>query len=123
MYGKTGATVHLSDVICYGDEASILDCSLTIWSLSEGKYLLADSANQVAGVYCITETTCIAPPPADTACQPGSILLDNPLSTSEGNLLFCANGTWSPFCSLNGGTASVACKALGFDEYTCTLKL
>lgn len=111
----------MSDLICYGDESSIFDCSLTIWSLTDGRDLITNPGIQVAGVYCITEDTCIPPPGADTACEPGQILIDDAGVSNEGNLLFCANGTWSPFCSLNGGTASVACKSLGYTEYSCTL--
>ena len=124
LYGKTGASAHVSDLICNGDENSILDCSLTIWSLADGKELLGDDTQQVAGVYCITEETCIPPPPLDNFCTPGDILIDSPdSSNSMGNLMYCANGTWSPFCSLSGGVASVACKSLGFDDYTCELMI
>ena len=119
LYGKTGSSAHVSDLVCTGEENSILDCSLTIWSLADGRDLLTDEETQVAGVYCVTEDTCIPPPPLNNLCTPGDIQIDSPDSSSMGNLMFCANGTWSPFCSLNGGTAAVACKSLGFDDYSC----
>ena len=94
---------------------------MTIWSLAEGKNQLSDSENQVAGVFCVTEETCIPPPPANSLCEPGDLQVDSPDSSSMGNLMYCANGTWSPFCSLSGGAASVACRSLGFDDYSCML--
>lgn len=112
----------MSDLICYGDEASILECSYTTWSLLEGKTQLGDDANQVAGVYCITEDTCIPPPGAGNECTPGAIQLDSTDSSSMGTVQYCANGTWSPFCSLDGAAASVICKSFGFLDYNCTLE-
>ena len=89
---------------------------MTIYSLSEGKQLL--SSSQVAAVSCKTENTCVPPPPGSNLCTPGDVQVD---IGDVGNLMYCANGTWSPFCSLNGTTATVACRQLGFTSFSCEI--
>ena len=89
---------------------------MTIYSLSEGKQLL--SSSQVAAVSCKTENTCVPPPPGSNFCIPDDVQVD---IGDEGNLMYCANGTWSPFCSLNGTTAAVACRQLGYTSFSCEI--
>ena len=82
----------------------------------------------VAGVDCIydepTEPPCITNPkisPSDV-CEVDQAfrLVNNGIeSTSEGRFEYCHDGYWIPTCHMNSFTASVICKQMGFNQYTC----
>lgn len=121
MYGKPNKAVHISNVNCVGGEERIDDCTKTSISLSEGKTTYK-SAN-VAGVKCLPppDPTCIGNPtgvPDGSACTPGMLTLFGGNSDNEGTLRYCYKGQWSPMCSLSEAAASVACKQLGYTQYT-----
>ena len=90
---------------------------------------LALSTDDVAGVDCIydvpTEPSCIDKPDgagdqAPTCNNNGGIRLAG-ASTNEGRLEYCLNGKYTPLCSIDHKTATVACKQLGFTQYSCEL--
>lgn len=123
-YGKPNSTLHLDSVSCAGSEDTLLDCSTTVLPYNEGK--TAARYVSVAGAFCLpippTMPTCEFPASSivgGTACIHGGLQLQGGQGSSEGRLEFCYNGLWSPFCSLDDSTASVACKQLGFTQYTC----
>lgn len=93
---------------------------MTRHSVVDGKSLLANS--HVAGVQCMTPNTCV-PPPTDTPgiqCTTGKVQITGGADTGDqGNLYYCYNGNWSPFCTLDRNTATVACRQLGFTSFSC----
>lgn len=56
--------------------------------------------------------------PTGTACTNGQVRLQNGNTTSEGRVEYCFEGKWNPLCSIDGITASLICKQLGFNS-TC----
>ena len=108
----------LSDVQCSGEEAGLDGCAYTFYSLNEGKTLI--DMVHVAGVSCLP-AGCIPASVSGSECTSGNIRLDSG-SNKDGNLQYCINGTWSPFCSLELDEASVACRENGFTDYDCELK-
>ena len=97
----------------------------TVLSYDEGK--TASHYVDVAGVFCLpvppTTPTCEFPASSvteGTACIHGDLQVQGGQGSSEGRLEFCFNGLWSPFCTLDDSTASVACRQLGFTQYTRT---
>ena len=73
----------------------------------------------VAGITCLIPSDCDVPPTGGTDCQVGEVMLTGGDEKSEGNLEYCSNGYWSPTCTLSEIDASIACKELGFLDYTC----
>ena len=116
---KPNKPVLLGDVSCNGDEATIGECSATVYSLQEGKDLLATV--DIAGITCLIPSNCDVPPTGGTECQEGDTRLTGDDGESKGNLEYCYNGFWSPSCALSEIDASVACKEFGFTNYTCEL--
>ena len=126
MYGKPNRTVHFTEMACTGTEQTISQCSRTSYSLDEGR--AAISSVEVAGVQCptynpSTEHTCQLPVPNTSSlapqCNESDLQLVGGLSPNEGRLEFCYQQQWSPFCILSHTEASVACKQLGYTQYTC----
>ena len=116
----------MKDVACVGDEDNIADCTKTLIYLTSGKNLL--STTDVAGVDCIfdepTPPPCIVNPnidPSDSCNQIGAFRLikDGVMSTIEGRVEYCNGEFWTPLCSMDGITASVACRYLGHTQYYC----
>ena len=123
-------TIHLKNVGCNGDESNITRCTKTHLSVSSGRLELSNA--NVAGVDCIydvpTEPPCVQRPAiydtpgSECNNNNGAIRLQgNNGQTDRGRLEYCYNGYWSPFCKLDPVAASVACKEMGFTQYTCTL--
>ena len=126
-YGKPNLTVHLSNVYCLGSEQNLAECMYTSLSLKDGKTLLEQV--EVAGVTCQQPSTCETPPPAGIDCFPGNIrltvennsTLQITSTTSQGNLEYCYKGLWSSMCSISESGATVACKQMGFTDYSCKI--
>lgn len=53
-----------------------------------------------------------------SACTNGQVRLYNGTTASEGRVEYCYERKWTPLCSMNGNTASLVCKQLGFNS-TC----
>ena len=129
QFGKPNMTIHLKNVGCNGDESNITRCTKTHLSVSSGRLELSNA--NVAGVDCIydvpTEPPCVQRPAIynnlGSECNNnGAIRLQgNSGQTDRGRLEYCYNGYWSPFCKLDPVVASVACKEMGFTQYTCML--
>ncbi len=90
------------------------------YTYDQGKlYALNTTA---AAVYCMppdpTEppTICpITPTLSSTAeCVTGDVALLGGPTSAEGRLMYCYSNAWSPFCSVDSKTASVACKNFGY---------
>ena len=121
-------TIHLKNVGCNGNEDNITRCTKTHLSVSNGRLELLNA--NVAGVDCIydvpTEPPYIQTPatydtPGSECNNSGDIRLQGSGQTDRGRLEYCYNGYWSPFCKLDPVPASVACRQLGFTQYTCKL--
>ena len=110
---------------CTGTEQTISQCSKSSYSLEDGR--TAISSVEVAGVQCLnyepsTIQPCLSVPDTKTLatqCNESDLRLVGGLAPSEGRLEFCYQQRWSPFCSLHHIEASVACKQLGYTQYTC----
>ena len=50
LYGKTNRPIHASDVLCLGDEEELIECTMTLYSVNDGRLHLEDA--RVAGVSC-----------------------------------------------------------------------
>ncbi len=125
-FEKPRKAILLESVSCTGTESSLADCTKTELSLAVGKDKL--STTDVAGVDCIydepTEPPCIVNPnidPSDACSEEMAYrLMNNGVkSTSEGRFELCHEGYWIPVCHMDSMTASVACRELGFTQYTC----
>ena len=122
---KPNRTVHFANTACLGIEETISQCSKSSYSLEAGK--AAISSVEVAGVQCLnyepsTLQPCLTFPAADhlaPQCNESDLRLVGGNSSNEGRLEFCYQQQWSPFCLLHHTEASVACKQLGFTQYTC----
>ena len=114
--------MHFRDVSCFGQEMDITQCSKTTLSFTNGKSALA--TDDVAGVDCIYDepSDCIPTPDwvstPGSMCNPQDVRLQGSSVAGTGRLEYCYNGRWSPFCNLDPITASVACKQIGFTNYT-----
>ena len=148
QYGKPNMTIHLKSVYCVGNESSIDDCTKTQLSVNNGKMELAFA--EAAGVDCIydvpTDPSCIPIPPSfyESGCSDGDVKLCDEVNRI---LCYCRNGFWSPFCcgcgdnppnykrsvdtsgtcsgtcsGFDNNAASVACRQLGYTQYSCELK-
>ena len=119
-YGKPNITLQSSSVVCEGDESALTDCKVT-WV----PYLSGKSASKhvdVGGVYCPPPTPppeCETPPPPVKECTNDTIRLQsNNVNNNEGLLQYCYNEQWSYFCSVDTPAATVACRQLGYKEYS-----
>ena len=123
-YERPNRTVHLTNVQCAGNEESINACSKTSLSLAIGKTTYRNSP--VVAVDCSpeppTEPTCVPKQglviPAPSCSPEGRVRLADGSTDNEGRLEYCYTGKWSPFCTLDFSAASVACKQLGYIQYT-----
>lgn len=115
-YGKPNKTLILSEVQCGGDEEQLDQCAYNFHSLAEGKSLISEV--QVAGVACLPNG-CVPSSVSGTQCTNGDLRLDGGQTAHEGNLQYCINGTWSPFCGLELDEAAVACRQLGHPNNYC----
>lgn len=52
-------------------------------------------------------------------CKNGDFRLVDGVTANEGRAEYCYNGTWTPLCSMDQNTASIACRQLGYRHYTC----
>ena len=108
---------------CNGAEDKLTQFGKTSLSLSAGKTIF--KATAAAGVSChglpTTTPPCIAPPPLPPSpyCTNGQIQLVGGQTVAEGRLEYCYNGQWSSFCTLHPMEAILACKELGYTQYTC----
>ena len=124
FYERPNKTVHLTNVQCSGNEESINACTKTSISLAIGKTTYRNSP--VVAVDCSpeppTEPTCLPKQglviPAPSCSPEGSVRLADGSTSNEGRLEYCYTGKWSPFCTLDFSAASVACKQLGYMQYT-----
>lgn len=125
-FEKPQKAILMESVLCTGTESSLAECTKTELSLSAGKALIGTI--DVAAVDCIydepTEPPCIKDPkidPSDKCTVNGaSRLMHNGVeSMTMGRFEYCLEGYWVPLCQMNGLTASVVCKQLGFNQYTC----
>ena len=125
VYENTNKTVHFTKMACTGTEQTISQCSRSSYSLDEGR--AAISSVEVAGVQCSSYNPSIVDaclPVSDTSslapqCNESHLRLAGGMSPNEGRLEFCYQRQWSPFCTLSHIEASVACKQLGYTQYTC----
>ena len=123
-YERPNRTVHLTNVLCSGNEEAINACTKTSISLAVGKTTYRNSP--VVAVDCSpeppTEPTCLPKQglviPAPSCNPEGSVRLADGSTNNEGRLEYCYTGQWSTFCTLDFSAASVACKQLGYIEYT-----
>jgi deleted-in-malignant-brain-tumors protein 1 len=122
FYGKPDRAIHYSYVLCHGNESLITKCEKLTHTLHDGRVIYDDA--QVAGVKCLpaplnSDTTCSNNAPTITVgsdCIDGNVTL-----TEKGILHYCYNGHWSILCSLSHKEAIVACRQLGYTQYTCML--
>ena len=126
FYGKRNRTVHFASMNCLGTEQTISQCSRSSYSLEEGK--AAINSVEVAGVQCQSHTptnsikTCASVNTTQSLapqCSENNLRLVGGNLSTEGQLEFCYQQQWSPFCTLHHIEASVACKQLGYTQYTC----
>ena len=123
-FGKPDQPIHYSYLLCNGNEQTLTSCKKITHSLKEGRIIYRDA--QTAGVKCfvgrqISTIVCtqkIIIPTGSPKCVPGSVRLSNG-SAHEGRLEYCYHGRWSVFCHLTHREAIVACRQLGFTNYSC----
>ena len=125
-YGKGRRAVRYINAKCTGTEKRFVNCPITVYSQTQAEGALA--TNEVASVDCVydvpTDPPCIARPPlynsAGSECtNNGAVRLQGGASNSEGRVEYCYNGYWSPFCKMDPKAAMVACRQLGFTQYSC----
>ena len=119
-YGKVNKTIAAYNFGCVNTENSLADCNYVRYTYDQGKLFALNTS--VAGLYCtppdptIPPTVCPVTPTLSPSpvCKTGDVQLANGQNSGEGRLMYCYNNQWSPFCSLDGNTASVACKYKGY---------
>ena len=130
LYGKPKKTIHLTNVICSGDEHTLTECTSTQLSVLEGKLLLHDT--EVAGVDCTGMTSNVPPcftshdvVSSNTCNTKGSVrLIHNGMeSTSEGRVEYCTGQYWTPLCTMDNKIAAVTCRQLGHTQYQCEYRI
>ena len=113
--------MHYSYVLCEGHEHQLEDCHTVSLSLNEGNAVFSEAT--VAGVVC-AETTgpprypkCLPKqvPVRPSECTSGDVYIKNDRQT----LQYCYNGHWTGLCTMTHQEAMVACKQLGYTDYTC----
>ena len=121
FYGKVNKTLAATSYGCIGTETVLTECTNTMYAYDQGKLLARNTS--VAGVYCVPNEQTTEPPVCAVTptlspipmCQVGDMQLFGGLNDAEGRLMYCYNGQWSPFCSVDSVVASVACKAKGYN--------
>lgn len=115
--------ILFKDVSCAGYEVRISDCTKT--ELYYEDAIEALNSTEVAGVDCIYDESakapCIVNPdidPSDGCSVTGSFRLSGSVG-SEGRVEYCYDGFWSPLCTMDHKMAVVACRELGYTQYTC----
>ena len=125
-YGKPNKTIHLKDVSCFRDKPDLSECTKTKLYTTDGKKFL--NITNVAGVDCIydepTPPPCIKNPtvdPSDACTTAGDFRLMNNGKTSKdsGRVEYCNGQFWTPLCSMDSITATVACRQLEHTLYYC----
>ena len=114
-------TVHYSYVLCEGHEHLLTDCHTVSLSLEEGNAVLDEAT--AAGVVCAGTTG----PPRYPECLPKEVPTGPSECTSgdvhimdDGQTLqYCYNDHWTGLCTMTHQEAMVACKQLGYTDYTC----
>ena len=113
-------TVHYSHVLCEGTENLLGDCQTVSLSLDDGSAILEEAT--VAGVVCAEATEPPSPclpkmaPTGQIECYSGDVRIMDDGET----LQYCYIGHWTGFCTMTHREAMVACKQLGYTDYTCT---
>ena len=94
-FGVGSGEIHLDDLMCTGEEESLLDCPNT---MIHNCLHIED-----AGVIC-------------QGCVAGHIRLSNGFRTSEGRVEVCRNNVWGTICDIAWGQedATVVCRQLGW---------
>ena len=112
-------TVHSTNVECTGDEDKLNECTQTVFSLQQGKIKTTMDGLMVAGATCYTPDQCVSPPSGGVDCSDGDLRLsgDNAVN-GAGTLQYCYKGLWSGFCQLKEREATVACRQLGYTEFS-----
>ena len=115
-------TVHYSHVLCEGTENILGDCRTASLSLDDGNAILKEAT--LAGVVCAEN---IGPPrypvclPKEAPTGPSECTSGDVRIMDDGQTLqYCYNGYWTGFCTMTHHEAMVACKQLGYTDYTCT---
>ncbi len=93
-FGQGSGDIFLDDLMCNGDEATLLDCPNTMF---HNCIHLED-----AGAIC-------------QGCLTGAVRLVNGFRTSEGRVEVCSNNVWGTVCDVAWGSddATVVCRQLG----------
>lgn len=131
-YTRPSKTLAASDVDCDGTETSLQLCPKTTYNYTDGNSIIGSLAS-VAAAYCEplpeppTPLVCDVDPtelsPTDKGeCASGEVQLTgaNGGKSSEGRIEYCYGRQWSPFCSIDSNTASVACQQMNYLSFTCT---
>lgn len=107
---------------CTGDEAKLDECTQMILPLKQGRIKSTMEGLTVAGVTCSADDQCISPPIGGTDCINGDVRLsgDNAVN-GAGTLEYCYKGLWSGFCILKEREATVACRQLGYTDFSSKL--
>ncbi len=94
-FGQGTGNINLDDVMCVGDELTLLDCPN---DMTHNCIHLED-----AGAIC-------------QGCVTGDIRLANGFRSSEGRVEVCSNNVWGTVCDVAWGAddATVVCRQLGF---------
>ena len=120
---KASRPILTTDYSCGGAEPSIGNCSSTSYNYTVGRSI--QSVTTVAGVTCSQlpptspPTICsFIPPQTGVPCSTGDVKFLGSAS-DRGVLMYCYNSSWSPFCMIDSKVAQVACRQLGFTQYSC----
>ena len=113
-------TVHYSHVLCEGTEELLEYCQKVSLSLDDGSAILEEAT--VAGVVCAEATEPPSPClPTEAPTGPSECTSSDVRIMGDGETLqYCYNGYWTGFCTMTHHEAMVACKQLGYTDYTCT---
>lgn len=128
LYGKGRKPLRLRNMACTGTEKRLVQCAQYKYSYVDGVAALPQY--DVAGVDCIydapTDPPCVQRPASfdtpnsNNPCTNGQIRLQGgSASDGYGRLEFCIDGYWSPFCKMDPNVATVACRQLGYTDYSC----
>ena len=114
--------MHYSHMSCTGAEDRLTQCGKTSLSLTVGKknYKNIPAAAVSCHGYTTTPPPCVPPSSQSSVsvCTNGNVRLMGGQTNAEGRLEYCYNGQWSAFCTLRSQEATVACKQLGYTQYS-----
>ena len=102
-FGQGSGPIALSNLVCVGNEASVLDCA------SDGLFNVGTCTHaDDAAVECQEE------------CQTGDIRLRGGSTRYEGRVEICIDRIWGTVCDDFWGPpdAAVACRQLGYSEHS-----